>query len=295
MHPVSALERLGGIASRGSLLRLTSKAELTASHRSGDVVRDSRGRYALPNVEASLRAANTLAGTVSHTSAAAFWGWELKTAPAAPHVTVPRKRQVAPDRRKGLQVHWLDLHPEDVSHPAVTSRDRTLTDCLTSLPFDEALALADSALRHEDISPSRLTSLVTRLNGPGSARARRVAAAADSRAANPFESVLRAIALDVRGLSLIPQRPISWPGFYARPDLVDEDLRLVLEADSHTWHSSRADLRRDCRRYNALVLNGWTVLRFTWEDVMFHPDAVQSDLTAFVGQAQRGSRRAGRD
>jgi very-short-patch-repair endonuclease len=33
-------------------------------------------------------------------------------------------------------------------------------------------------------------------------------------------------------------------------------------------------------RYNALVTAGWTVLRFTWEQVMFSPDVVVRTVRA---------------
>ena len=100
-------------------------------------------------------------------------------------------------------------------------------------------------------------------------------------AANPFESVLRAIALDVPGLDLRPQVPIDDRGFRGRPDLVDEALRLVVEADSHEFHAStRGQHNRDCARYNALVVRGWTVLRFTWEQVMFDRDSVREVLVS---------------
>ncbi|MCZ4498392.1 MAG: hypothetical protein JWQ74_945 [Marmoricola sp.] len=213
--------------------------------------------------------------------------------PARPHVTVPRNRRVDRERRRSTEVHWADLNVDDLRPPGVTSWMRTVTDCLTSCPLDEALAVADSALRHGAVTPAALVAAAAVLRGPGSAAARRVARLADGRAANPFESVLRALALEV-GLDVVPQVPITAPGFYARPDLVDIECRLVLEADSHTWHSSREALRRDCRRYNALVLIGWTVLRFTWEDVMLHPGVVAGDLETFVKHAQRpGSGRRG--
>ena len=61
---------------------------------------------------------------------------------------------------------------------------------------------------------------------------------------------------------------IREPGLVARPDLVDDGLRIVLEADSFEWHGGRASLARDARRYNLLVVNGWVVLRFAWEQVM---------------------------
>jgi very-short-patch-repair endonuclease len=109
---------------------------------------------------------------------------------------------------------------------------------------------------------------------------RRVLGRADGRAANPFESVLRHLALDVPGLRLVPQRVVIGTRQTVRPDLVDDDLRIVVEADSFEWHGGRADLRRDACRYNLLVVDGWLVLRFSWEDVMFDPDHVRDVLTA---------------
>lgn len=286
MHPVSALERLGGVGTRRAVLRLTDEADLTRAIASGDIVRDARGRLALPGADADLRCANALSATLSHLSAARFWGWPIKTPPSAPHVTVPRNRRVARERRRGIQVHWADLGPEDVRAPGVSSPMRTVLDCALTLPFDEALVVADSALRQEDLTATSLSEAAARLRGAGRVRATRIAAAASPLAANPFESVLRAIALEVPGLSVVPQVSIAAPGFFARPDLVDVERRLVLEADSHAWHSSRSALRRDCRRYNGLVLLGWTVLRFTWEDVMAYPDLVTDDLVRAVEHAE---------
>jgi very-short-patch-repair endonuclease len=174
--------------------------------------------------------------------------------------------------------HWADLTADDVDGP-VTSRRRTLTDCLRGLPFDEALPIADSALRNGDVTHAALVALTTGLRGPGAMQARAVAEAADGRAQNPFESVLRAIALTVPGLSFEPQVPIELPGTgTAYVDLADRRHGIVAEADSFTWHGSRSALWRDCRRYNRLVLRGWLVLRFAWEDVMFYPDYVRECL-----------------
>ena len=112
-------------------------------------------------------------------------------------------------------------------------------------------------------------------------------AAARADAANPFESVLRSIASSVPGLRVEPQRLITLGTGWVRPDLVDEDLRIVLEADSFEWHGSRAALARDARRYNHLVAAGWLVLRFTWEEVMFDPDGVRKVLVAVVELVNR--------
>lgn len=113
----------------------------------------------------------------------------------------------------------------------------------------------------------------------------RVAQEADGRAANPFESVLRAIALDA-GPRLTPQIVIHDRGFTCRPDLVDVERKLVVEADSFEFHASRAQLRKDCRRYTGLSIRGWTVLRFSYEDVMHDQDYVRASLVAMVDSSR---------
>ncbi|MGZ4450486.1 MAG: DUF559 domain-containing protein [Nocardioides sp.] len=284
MDVAEHLTRLGGVAGRATLVSLTSRTAVDRALADGTVVRDARGRYALPVADEALRAASALAGVVSHRSAALRWGWELKTVPRLPDVTVPRKRRVQTAHRDRVSLHYADLEPAEVRRLATSPR-RTLTDCLRSLPFDEALAVADSALRHGSVDPSLLGEVAASVVGPGAPQARRVAAVASGLAANPFESVLRAIALDVPGLTVVPQVPIRTRGFSVQPDLVDEVRRVVLEADSFAWHGSRSALRDDARRYNNLVARGWTVLRFAWEDVMHDPAYVRRVLAAVAARA----------
>jgi very-short-patch-repair endonuclease len=269
------------VARRKTLLRSCSRAELRAALAAGEIVRDARGRYAVPVAHEALRAANRLSGVVSHRTAALHWGWEVKTVPDRPDVTVRRKRHLADGQADGVELHWADLGPDAVDG-LVTTREQTLVDCMRSLPFDEALAIADSALRHRDITKVRLIELAGSIKGPGARQARRVAREATHLAANPFESVLRAIGLDVPGLHLVAQVVIADHEGRGRADLVDPARRLVVEAESHSFHSRRGDLRRDCRRYTKLVLLGWRVLRFAWEDVMFHPDYVRRCLAEAV-------------
>jgi hypothetical protein len=83
------------------------------------------------------------------------------------------------------------------------------------LPFDEALTIADSALR-DGVPPTTLARIAESARGPGSPQMRRVAHAASALAANPFESGLRSIALDVPGFSVVPQVTIREPDFVRR-------------------------------------------------------------------------------
>ncbi|MGH3445278.1 MAG: DUF559 domain-containing protein, partial [Nocardioidaceae bacterium] len=102
-----------------------------------------------------------------------------------------------------------------------------------------------------------------------------------------FESVLRALTLEVPGLDFKAQTQITARNFSVQPDLVDGERRLVLEADSFAWHGDRAALRGDARRYDNLAVRGFVVLRFAWEDVMHDQDYVRRILRMLARRANR--------
>ena len=70
------------------------------------------------------------------------------------------------------------------------------------------------------------------------------------------------------------------------PDLVDVSLGIVAEADSHEFHTGRTQLTSDCWRYDELVLGGWDVYRFTYEQVMFQSGWVRSVLRRAEAKAR---------
>lgn len=278
------LERLGGVADAAALVAATSKRRVLTAVAAGDIVRDGHGRYALPGAEEALRAAGRLTGVVSHLSAAAYWGWAVKTPAVRPSVTVPRNRKVAPERRKGVDVYYANLSDEDRDR-GVTGKGRTVVDCAKKRPFDEALAVADSALRAGDVTRDELVSLAEQVATTHRAECQRVAREADGRAANPFESVLRAVSLDVPGLRLEPQQVVVTRPRIIRPDLLDWRRRVVVEAESFEFHGDRSALVRDCERYNELGALGWTVYRFTWGHVMNAPWYVKQVLAAAAARS----------
>lgn len=272
------VHQLGGIARTADLVPLFDQVEVDAAVERGDVRRIGRGRYALAGVEEALVAATSVSGVISGLSAARWWGWAVKTEPERPVVTVPRNRSRT---RTDIDVRRQDLLPASVVERTVTTRAQTVVDCARTLPFDEALAVADSALRDGRVTRAELVTAAEAAPRTGRSAALRVARAADARADNPFESVVRAIALDVPGLEVTPQGRVADVGW---ADLVDERRRLAIECDSWAFHASREAFRRDVRRYTAMVCAGWTVLRFCWEDAMEHPDRVRESLVAAVGQ-----------
>ncbi|MBM6404567.1 type IV toxin-antitoxin system AbiEi family antitoxin domain-containing protein [Phycicoccus sp. CSK15P-2] len=260
------LRRLGGCATWAELRGSHSERALRRARSAGEVLRVARGRYVVPEVEEhrSLAAART--ATLSHLSAAVTHGWKVKTVPDDAWVTVRRKRHLRSRDLVGIVPHWQDLTAREVED-GVTAPLRTVLDCARVLPFDSALAVADSALRSGTVGRADLVDSAAHTRGPGARDLRRVARHADGRAANPFESVLRALAIEV-GLDLTPQLVVTEPGLFAIVDLGSEKLRLALEADGYATHGTRAGLRKDCRRHTELAVYAWASLRYTYWDVM---------------------------
>ncbi|MGH3443978.1 MAG: hypothetical protein ACRDPB_01250 [Nocardioidaceae bacterium] len=284
MRAERVLERLGGVASAEQLRAYVSRPRIRLALARSRIVTDARGRYALPGADEDLRAANGLSGVLCLDSAARQHGWKLKRQPEQPAVAVPRNRKLSAERRAGVRVYYLDLASEDVVG-MVTSPVFTVMHCAARLPFDEALAVGDSALRSRMVTRAELIRAAERMPARYRTRCLRVAKAADARADNPFESTLRAIALDVPGLAVEPQ---VWIGAIGRSDLGDRVLRLAVEAESFEFHGARRLLKRDCERYNAFVIAGWLVVRFAWEHVMFEPEYVRRVLEGVVALLGRG-------
>lgn len=278
---LTALTALGGVARRGALVSACGRTAVDAAVRGGVILPVARGTWTSALEFDRARAeALALRAVLAYRSAALDRGWAVWTTPDRPEVIVPKSRRVSSERRRAVSLHRTDLAADDVDGHR-TSADRTVLDCLRALPFPDALAVADSALR-AGMTRSHLLAVTRDARGPGARRAREIAASADRRAANPFESALRAICLQVEELHVVPQVDIHDPHFLGRPDLVDSRLRIVLEADSFEWHGSREALVRDARRYNAFVAAGWLVLRFTWDDVMHRPEQVAVTLRNVV-------------
>jgi predicted transcriptional regulator of viral defense system len=79
--------------------------------------------------------------------------------------------------------------------------------------------------------------------------------------------------------------------FVARVDFAYPDERLVIELDGARFHTDRATFQRDRARQNRLVGLGYTVLRFTYWDVMAAPDYVIDSIDTFLPRNwERGSR-----
>jgi hypothetical protein len=209
------LRDLGGVARRASLLKQVDRKDLDRAVLAGDIARDARGLYSLPDADEGLRLASKYGGVLALTSAALRHGWAVKTVPDKPHIMVSRGRKLR-GQASDVHIHFAELASADVCDQ-VTTEPVTLAHCLRRLPFADALAVADSALR-EGFGRQSLCNLTDSMRGPGSRQAQRVAVLASPRVANPFESGLHAIAEGVPGLHVRPQVRIDDAALVVRPD-----------------------------------------------------------------------------
>lgn len=280
IDPVMVVRRAGGTIARTELLALAPRRQVDAAIAAGELARSGRSLITLPGIAEAVSAARSTGGVISGLSAARHHHWKVKNEPRTPVITVPRNRGRP---REGLSLVRRDLAAADHDGLALTPV-ATVVDCARSLPLDEALAVADSALRARAVTPEALAIAAGSLCRTDRERVLRVAAVADRRSANPFESVARAIALGVPGLTVEPQ---GWVGGADHSDLVDRRLRIAIECDSWEHHSDERAWRYDVRRYTRLTIEGWLVIRLLWKDVMVRQDRVHDVLAAAVATALR--------
>jgi very-short-patch-repair endonuclease len=82
--------------------------------------------------------------------------------------------------------------------------------------------------------------------------------------------------------------PVTLEGQVCFLDIAFRDLRLVVEIDGRLHEDDLEVFENDRWRQNALVLEGWMVLRFTWRMLEDHPDV----FIARVRKALRSIRSA---
>lgn len=243
--------------------------------QAGEVTRLRRGAYAVSGLDSPVVSAIALGGVLACTSAAVALGLPVLVTGGV-HVLVPRGWSHA--TRPGTQVHRRDLPDYDRSG-ITTSLLRTVLDCARELPLREAVVICDAALRSGlDYSDLRAAALSAR--GPGSGAVRRVAALADGRAESAIESCLRLLARTVGRVDCQ-----VWISGVGRVDMLIDGW-LVLEADGFEFHSDRRSYREDRRRQNALAAAGYTLLRFSYEDIVHDEERVLETVRAVLARGR---------
>lgn len=179
----------------------------------------------------------------------------------------------------GLRVFRSPLAGGDVWNRAglpVTSPVRTAFDLARGPDLVDAVIGVDAMLaRRVIVLPHLHAYLDAHRNWSGLRRARRAIALARAGVESAMETRLRLTVVD----GGLPEPTVQHEIFdadgllVARLDLAYRERRIGLEYDGD-HHRERATFQRDAVRLNRLRLLGWTVLRFTADDVLRHPERV---------------------
>ncbi len=144
----------------------------------------------------------------------------------------------------------------------------------------EALVMVQCAAQRGNIT---VDFLRWKLPGNRNARARAVLDYVIPRA----DSVLEVLAnYHLRAAGLSVRRHVELDGV-GEVDFLVEDC-LVVETDGQT-HLEPKQVRKDRARNNATVVGGRLCLRFSYADVVHHPEQMMAQVLAVLEQRRRGA------
>jgi len=204
-------------------------------------------------------------------------------------VTSPARPRVA-----GLHILRGELSQYDVEFVGgvlVTSRPRTVFDCLRILRDRPAQELLDRALQQRWITVDELAGRVRAFTGRhGVGRLVNLVASASTGTRSTAERV--AVRL-LRGAGITGWRAnapvLDGEGqLIGAGDLVFGAERIIVELDGRAFHTTSDRFERDRRRQNQLIRAGWTVLRFTWRDLTQRPAYVVATIRQLLQDRRSG-------
>ena len=270
--------------SSSEIRRMVRRGEL-ARIRRGAYVADGAGRSAdldpydlrTPHrrlIDATVSQLHPRAA-ISHGSAAAVLGLPLFTG-MVDHVHLTRDRRGGGVRRPVVWVHGSPLREQDrvvADGLVITSLARTAVDLARTLPYDQAVAVADGSLRAGADLGDLAECLEQAQRWHGSGQARRAIAVADGRSESVGESfsririssaglpepVLQLEVFDDRG-ALIGRCDFAWP---AHRTLGEFDGRIKYGRLRRPGETVEDAVHREKLREDALRDHGWQVVRWS--------------------------------
>ncbi|WP_027506941.1 type IV toxin-antitoxin system AbiEi family antitoxin domain-containing protein [Rhodococcus sp. UNC23MFCrub1.1] len=267
-------------------------SELRRMCRTGDLTRVRRGAYASSDDIADLsgqerhlllaRAMMTTGNTapdavLSHASAAIAHGIDLWNVPLSA-VHIARNRRTGGRTGPVRHVHASPYDADEVTDVAgfrSTTVSRTIADLACCLPFEEAVCAADDAARRFGLAGAQVEEVLSRRpTRSGHARAHRVALFMDAGSESVGESRSRVL-LHAAGFAVSTQHTITCGNTSYRVDFLVDGSNVIGEFDGRVKYGrlvpageTPADvLWREKLREDALRDAGYTVVRWTWQDL----------------------------
>jgi very-short-patch-repair endonuclease len=279
-----------GLITTGQLLALgLSREAIQRRVATGRLTRIHDGVFAVGRRELDLHArwkAATMASgpnaLLSHLCAAGLW--RIRPEPTGrPHVVIDGNGRRG---HRGITVHRMRrMEPSDrasLDGIPVTSLELTslhLASLRSTRSLERALV---KAARRREFSIEEATALVRRSKGrPGVGRFRRIVE-------RDLTAELRSLSeLELRFVELLRAHQIELPSINhdveaLTVDAIWHEHRAIVELDGFEFHKLPRDLRNDNARNRRLVLAGYRVIRFVWDDVVRSPGVVVAAVEALL-------------
>jgi very-short-patch-repair endonuclease len=226
----------------------------------------------------------------SHRTAAVLWRLD-GCRPGIPELSIPRGRRY---RRSGVRVHVsTDLalvRPVTVDGIPTTPVARTLLDLGQVLDRGRVHVALDDARRRQLTDWDRLLATLTTHARRGRGGVAVLRSILDEHAGevavtdSGFERMVIALLTGAGLPAPCVQHEVVVAGRRVRVDLAYPPARLAIELDGGV-HLRRDVWEDDHPRQNAVVLAGWTVLRFTWRQYLDRPDSIVADVRRALARA----------
>lgn len=225
---------------------------------------------------------------LSHRSAAALHGLrphsgsEIDVATPAHRAGVAGVRLHA--RRRLDRADWTQIDAVPVTTVA-----RTLVDLAGFVPADQLLRALRRAEELRSFDLHAIEAALARTSGrAGRGHAAMRAALAEARARG---TQLTRRELEERFLTLVtraglpqPHTNVWFPDHAFEVDALWREPHVAVELDGWEHHRTRHAFHRDRSKSNTLTLEGWTVLRFTHDDVVRRPAETAAAIRAALAR-----------
>jgi very-short-patch-repair endonuclease len=214
-------------------------------------------------------------------SAATAWGFNTRpTRPVEVIITGDRGRQ-----QRNLVVHRTALHPTDsllLEGLRVTVPARTIVDMTATSTSRELRRIVERAQDLHRFQPDAIRPILDRVPGRRGCRQLRDLITLMEPDEDKARSHLERLFLKVIRKARLPLPEVNHPIADRRRDFVWPEQRLVVEVDGYQWHSTKEAKRRDHQRDRELTALAWRPVRFTYEDVVFEPEDVVTELPGLL-------------
>jgi hypothetical protein len=286
-----SLKQLRTMTRRGELVRLRHGVYVTASALAG-AADDKALRHALDvrAVLASISAAGVIA---SHESAALVHGLPLLHEPATGTVSLTRPAGTHQGSSAGgIRYHSALVPREHVTtrHGVpVTTAGRTVADLARTLPFMDAVVVADAAIRTRKTRKTELSHVIAECERwPGADQARRVVAFSSGRSDSALESCARVV-FDAFGLpspdlqaKIVSGMRVDAEGkvipvdeFHEyKVDFLWRNYKTVAETDGLMKYDTGQVAIRQLLRDRLIREAGYQVVHITWKELFERPERV---------------------